>query len=283
MRKLFVVLGAIVAVAAFAPLGSAARSAAVPKPASFTDPSGDANGAPDVTGATASVDSNGAISVDVQIAGGLATANPNEDIFLFLDTDRNPSTGSSGAEYAFDDTPGTGYAFARWDGSNFVDATPGPTVAVTRSATGIRFTFAASDIGGAAAFGFDIATLLGDPANKQFDAAPDQGEWSYDTTPPTVTGATFILTPAAATASKGVKAGTKISVTGVSLKLSNNDTASPDSFSCTATLAGKRLASSGHCTWRVPKKAHGTMVVTVTISYGGVSSVFRTTIPVHKR
>jgi hypothetical protein len=156
-------------------------------------------------------------------------------------------------------------------------------VAVTRSATGIRFTFAASDIGGATAFAFAIDTLLGDPANKQVDAAPDQGEWSYDTVAPTVTGATFILRPAAAASSKGVKAGTTVSVTGVTLKLSNNTTAPPDSFSCTAKLAGKRLAPSGRCTWRIPKKAHGTMVVTVTISYGGDSSAFQTTIRVRKR
>ena len=81
----------------------------------YTDPAGDADEglAPDLTGITAFNSSAGALGFRIGYANR-ACGGPGDSLALFLDVDRNPSTGSStgGFEYAlFLDGSTPGY----WD------------------------------------------------------------------------------------------------------------------------------------------------------------------------
>jgi mevalonate kinase len=57
----------------------------------------------------------------------------------------------------------------------------------------------------------------------------------------------------------------------------------PDSLSCAAKLAGKKLKGSGAggCSWLIPKKTHGKkLVVTVNLEYQGQTETFSQTFKV---
>jgi hypothetical protein len=51
----------------------------------------------------------------------------------------------------------------------------------------------------------------------------------------------------------------------------------PDSYACTAKLAGRPIAGRGKggCTWRLPKRSRGkTLVVSLTVVYEGATKTF---------
>jgi hypothetical protein len=173
--------------------------------ATFTDPAGDSNGAPDITAVDVSNDSSGQVTIRLALAGAPSTA-----VFLVLfDTDQNPATGasaSSGAEYSvtFDAAAQT-FLVARWDGSQWV-LSPYQRVKVTSAATSVTFSLNARDIGGTNAFGFWTRSIVGEPSAWTLDDAPDDGVYSYalevtaDTSPPHVRAL-----PSSGRAGKGIR------------------------------------------------------------------------------
>jgi hypothetical protein len=101
--------------------GSGAASAA--GSVTFSDPAGDAGpAAPDIGSVTINGDpATGAITVAVTAAGYLPASPDGQerDIDVFLDTDKNGSTGStSGSEYVLaesNDSTGSFWDMGRWD------------------------------------------------------------------------------------------------------------------------------------------------------------------------
>ena len=86
-RALLVLLAAVFASACV--LTSAVADTA------FTDPAGDAAEAPDVTGVTVSNDTGGNILFHV----ALTNFTPESLVQVYLDTDKNASTGDDGSDY----------------------------------------------------------------------------------------------------------------------------------------------------------------------------------------
>jgi hypothetical protein len=88
---------------------------------SWTDPGGDAGVGTDITTVTARNDTAGGISIQVASANPIVT---NHAIAIFIDADRNQSTGSNGDEFWMYGGPAVGTAFFAWNGSSFVSTHP---------------------------------------------------------------------------------------------------------------------------------------------------------------
>ena len=80
------------------------------------------------------------------------------DIDVFLDTDKNASTGSrSGSEYVLDawnDSTGRYWDMGRWDGSTWQSVPQSATMSFTRTGDTLTWTLNAADLGGATGFSF---------------------------------------------------------------------------------------------------------------------------------
>jgi hypothetical protein len=144
---------------------------------SFTDPTGDpTNGAPDVTQVVASNDTAGVITFRVTTAAPIGSLS---DVFVDLDTDSNPSTGSNGAELSLDGWIG-GFAIDKWDGKTFVKTTA-PSLGMTISGSTVEFRIGRQDLGNIDRFGFAAYTVIYDSSGKFLgeDDSPDGGSYIY--------------------------------------------------------------------------------------------------------
>lgn len=155
--------------------------------ASFTDPAGDAQDAPDVTAVTVSNDTGGNIMFHIAVTN----FTPESEIVIYLDTDKNASTGDDGSEYLLSDEhsadpANSGWDMAHWTGTSWVD-TPHSTVTVQSTATSIDFRVNKSDLGGASGFGFQVWTrrYVADAVTAR-DYTPDGtlSSLTYDLTAP---------------------------------------------------------------------------------------------------
>jgi len=260
---------AVVLALVLAPLGGAATSG----PAEYTDPAGDAKSAPDVTKVDVTLDpASGALrfivdlAADDQLAGGAAIVIP-------LDTDRNAGTGDpTGAEYlvaVFADVAG----ILKWNGSEMAPFNHQPVV-VTKSAREVTFGLCACDLG-TQAFDFAVVGIRG----SDIDVAPDNGG-TYPIPEQTVTIKSFVYIPKPLFP----KAGKRFTLKPLGIRLAEtNEVVVPDSLSCTAKLAGKRLKGSGAggCSWVIPKTTRGKkLVVTVNVVYQGQTETFSQTFKV---
>jgi hypothetical protein len=219
--------------------GVGAGPAAVVSSATFTDPAGDGQGAPDIQTVTAS-DEAGLVSITV----AAADLRANTRINVYLNTDK-----TGGFDYWLHYQKGTRnwlWNVSRWSGSawqrvpqsNTTSITPGDNVCVFRLST--------ADLGGTSGFRFNVETVLFDPVSKTAtarDHAPDSGTWLYSlgvATTTTTTGAattamTTSVTTAAAEVMKPVigapilvpatpSAGTRLTV---AFPITRSDTGSP--------------------------------------------------------
>ena len=174
--------------------GSAANGA-------FTDPGGDANGAPDITAISMTdVQGTGALTVSVT-ASGLA---PSTSVDVWLDTDKNSSTGSPcGCEYNLEiwqEADDWGWTIDKWNGTTWVMTADTPGMRFSRSGDVFTWTFNKSDLGGANGFAFWAAGYLMDATFdnvRSADYAPDGGTWVYDLSGPAVEVTTAIGKPVA--------------------------------------------------------------------------------------
>src|SRR6476659_3282548 len=102
----------------------------------YSDPSGDAvGGSGDVASVTVNGDKSTGQLVFHITGSNLATSAENV-LFVDIDADANPATGSlldGGAEYSFF-IDGDSYDFSHWNGSDWVE-TPNTTVRVTGNST----------------------------------------------------------------------------------------------------------------------------------------------------
>jgi hypothetical protein len=278
--------------------GSAAMSAgaAATGSATYTDPGGDVQGtAPDITTVAVADDyAAGTITVTLTASGYAASSAAYTVIRVYLDTDKNPATGSAdqgGVEYglgAGKDASGSGWWIDRWDGSTYVDLPQSAAIGFTRSGDTMTWTFNKSDIGGSTGFNMSAWSAAWDSGDNQIgeDVAPDDGTWSYVLSappppPPTPSPSvvvkpvigTPIVNPARAIAGKRMT---------VVFPVTRSDTGAPlttGKMICDPSVSGKviRHAESfkggkARLSFLIPKSAKGKLLkVKVTIKVGGQS------------
>ena len=259
MRALAVLLAALV----FA--GAAAADT------NYTDGTGENPAAVDISGVVASNDpASGTFTLKIQVAN-MPTFADDAIFGVAFDTDRNASTGDqNGFDYQFL-SGSNGWAFQKWDGTQFTSVT-GLGIVVGFANGLLTATFHATDLGSPKALDFLVVTLKGaDPQTAVTDAAPDTGLYTYVMTVP---AATPQVVGTAVDVKAPPKAGARFVVGALSVKLSDGTAVSATGEKCTATLGGAKLAGhgAGGCTFALPKKAHGKRLsVKVTGKYAGLA------------
>jgi hypothetical protein len=247
----------------------------------YTDPTGDSNGAPDITNVVVSSDSSGRIAITVAL-DNLPSTGPLRT-FVFLDTDMNQSTGApdtGGADYVLvDDRTDNTFDFAAWNDNAWDDSIPYSTVTDRTTANSVSFSVNRSELGNTSEFNFWVRTRAGDLTAAQFDTGPDYAVWNFSlqVQGPELVGALYEQTPTAGPAHAKTFTVKPIGVK-VTASAQGPLVPPPDAYSCRATLAGKAIAASGlgGCTWRLPKNAKGkTFVVFLTVTYEGASLTIR--------
>jgi hypothetical protein len=260
----------LAAVAAAGVLAAGAGAA----PVSYSDPAGDSGAAPDITNVAVN-DSGGALTIVVTAAAALT---PGQTIDVFLNTDKNDSTGSpSGSEFnveAWQADGDWGWDMASWSGGDWKETPSNPDEHFSRSGNIYTWTVPLPELGGATGFTFWIGGTTAD-ANGNVtasDRAPDGGSWVYD----------LAAKPAAVVPAIGKALAVPAAPrAGTLLSLSFPVTpATGGTAVASATLNAKpipRTASLANGTAQVaialPKNARGkTLVVKVTVTVGGKSA-----------
>jgi hypothetical protein len=255
--------------------------------ATFTDPMGDGNGAPDVASVVLSSDpKTRTITVKVTAVGyALPVTAPTATavVYVDLDTDRNQSTGAPGtfgSEYylcAWKNAAGSYWDVARWDGGKFVHLwESSPTVRFAGSGDVLTWTLNSSDLGGAAGFNFHVwsaALDAGDNVIAQ-DYAPNSGKWAYELSAPAVTLKAVIGTPS--TSPGKPTAGKPFTVTFPVTRSDNGAPLRAGTMICEPSVAGKVIPhneqfknGTARLSFVVPEDASGKLLsVKVTIKVG---------------
>src|SRR3954468_1461037 len=147
----------------------------------YTDPTGDAGAAPDITGVSVSSDAAGQIEFTIAIADLPAPADVTT--LLFLNTDLSAATGSPahvGADYVFAVSESdSSYSFGRWTGSDWDFGTPFTTVGVSSGRRGVSISVNRSELGNTSGLNFWTRTVSGTGGPGAVDTAPEDGTWNY--------------------------------------------------------------------------------------------------------
>lgn len=279
MRR-FIVLAGVIAVAALVASGAGAITA---PPVPFTDPSGDAGTAPDITAVTATNDDHGLYTITLKFATPYGDAAGAQVLF---DIDQNASTGDpqSGAEYAFvDDHASHSYGLYHWSGSDWADTSDKTTgVSVAPDNMSVTFTVNKSELGNVSKFNFFVLSTDGDGSDGHYDIAPSGSDWfTY--------GAQTVFTLTAAAEREGAAiAGGTWAVSMAAVRSDTGKDVGPEgTIACKATEGAKKLAvvshafvsagggggSSAACIFRVPKTPkHAAVHAAVTVTDAGQSA-----------
>src|SRR5262245_34800020 len=110
----------LVAVAAVAALAVMSTGAALAEQ-SYPDGTGDAGAGTDISSITVRNDQSGAVSIQVGVVNPIVD---NHGLIVFIDADKNQSTGGDGDEFIMLGGPLIGSVFLAWNGSGFVPASP---------------------------------------------------------------------------------------------------------------------------------------------------------------
>lgn len=166
-----------------------AGPAAAANLADFADPAGDARRAPDITAVSVSNEDTGVLTFALSTPGERIPPQGTV-VRILLDTDRNATTGSAGAEWAIVVADGRSVAVHEWWIAGWIrriQRTPpvlswlnGPTVTIDRS-----------EVGWPSAFAFRIEATRTVGAVTHHEHAPDETAWSYDVVVPDVDGDRF--------------------------------------------------------------------------------------------
>jgi hypothetical protein len=259
-------------VAAISMLVAAPVSARVDdhNPIEVSDPRGDSAGAPDITRVTVANDLAGNILFVVQVGNRTGFA-ANDAVAIFIDTDRSAQTGdpNTGVDYAIGFDAGVpAVAFARWNGTTFEDA---PSTTLRGGwAPGYAAVINRAELANTTAFDFGVIAFLLE--GEDSDLAPNTDFQTYTLAPP------HIQTIAPRWAPTAPRAGASFRLSSVQLTLETEEKAAAATFTCRATLAGKRLRGTGRggCTFKLAKTAKGKrLVVTVSATpTGGTAQTF---------
>lgn len=235
-------------------------------PLAMTDPAGDSNGAPDITRVTVANSLDGLLLFVIQV-GNRDAIVANDRVSLLIDSDQNAQTGAQtgGIDFIIRiDGTAQQIVLARWNGTAFEFAAvtslrggwgPGYVVGINRA-----------ELGNTTGFDFLVLTSLADGAENQVDFAPESEDGRYTVSAPHIASITPRFPPVTPTAGRTLR------LNGVQLTFETEETAAAASFSCRATLAGKRLRGTGPggCTFKLPKTAkRKQLVITVTATPAG--------------
>lgn len=212
--------------------------------ADYTDPVGDAGGAPDVAAVAVSA-TDTSVSFRVSIAN-MVELDPAAELFLAVDTDPNARTGDQhGVDvvYSLRDG-GSRLRTRRWSGTQHVPFASSATGGFERGTA--TFVVQLAELGNPAAIGFGAIGSRGTDS----DAAPGNGSWSFRLREPL-----RVRSVTARFAPRVPRAGQVVRVAAASVTLSDGTsrTAVP---TCVARVAGARLAGRG-CAWRIPVGSRG--------------------------
>ena len=189
-RRLGFALGlSISAFLTFCAAFAGAAGAGITGTASFTDPAGDAQGGPDVTGVTITGDvATGVVSVSVSLPSfpTAVTDGLERYVSVWLDTDKNRATGDpeDGTEWglqAWVDPTGRFWSAGRWNGSTFEEV-PQSTAIFSRMGDTMTWTVSTTELG-TTSFRFYVVAGTWNEAERTSvtrDNAPAFGWWEYD-------------------------------------------------------------------------------------------------------
>jgi hypothetical protein len=154
----------------------------------YNDPVGDTSAA-DVQWVTVTNSATGLLSFRIKL-NNRGSVQPNDRMFLYLNTDRKSSTGDTyaprdkhGADYYVYLTGKTKkYIVARLTGNKSTLLPRGTSKSDCCLSGQWTFSINAKEIGNPKAFDFYVHTKYQDPAKKRFDYAPTKGLYSYQLT-----------------------------------------------------------------------------------------------------
>jgi hypothetical protein len=265
---LFVVLAALVAT-------PAAARVIDHNPVGVPDPTGDSNGAPDITRVSVANSNAGEVLFVVQVANR-SDLVANDLVAISIDSDQNGQTGERNGDGGIDYVILIGgtertIILLRWNGTQYE---PAPMTSLQGAFDG---GYAAivnrAELGNTSAMSFFVETSLENGTDDQFDSAPNDVYRDYTLSSPHIQSITPRWAPAAP------RAGGTFRLTAVQLKLESEETAAASTFTCRATLAGKRLRGTGRggCTFKLARSAKGKrLVITITAApAGGKAQTFR--------
>jgi hypothetical protein len=283
MLKRLLFLTFVVAIVLAVAAAASARPTADVKPTVFTDTLGDSGTASDITAVTVGNDDQGLYTFDV----GFATpyVSPDE-LFIYLDTDMNASTGDTkalGAEYLlseFEDDQS--FVFMKWNGTDWAAAPSVSSIHVSSSADtkSLEFSINKSDMDNSTGFNFFIVSARSDASEDYDDGPSGTGVWAYKFQLPlklSLKGATAIGGKAGGTWALALAA--VRSDTGVTL-------GGEGTIACKATSGATKLAlntrafvsggsgtgTAAVCVFKIPKKLKGKVLHgTITVAYQGLT------------
>ena len=241
-------------------------------PVEVTDPTGDSNGAPDITGVTVANDLSGTILFVVEVANRTDFV-ARDEVLIYIDSDRSALTGfpdrGGGMDYRIR-VDATSSDFERWNGTGFE-----PTSRTTFRIAWVNGYVARvhhTELGATSSFAFFVRTRMQEAPSTQFDVAPTDSYFPYTLSPPHIETIQLRFSAAAP------RAGVTFKVNSVQLQFETAESATAASFTCRATLGGKRLRGTGRggCTFKLPKAAKGkrfAMTISVTAT-GGKAETF---------
>jgi hypothetical protein len=269
MRRLALALAA-------AALGLAATNGAVAA-ATFTDPAGDAETAPDLTAVAIANDAGGTITFTISLADQAGLAADSE-LALGLDSDHDDSTGDSAGFDTLIEVYGAdrSWSVGRWNGATYDFNASAPTL--TAAFTGGTVTIAVHrrDLLDTTRFSFYLFSVqLADGETVAQDDMPDgEGVLEYALTLPrplALAAGKPVARPLRPVAGKALV---------VSVPVRRVDTGRPLSggrVSCRVTVGGRAVRAVGRfgsgrpqCVVRVPAGARGKLLRgTLTVTFGG--------------
>lgn len=247
---------------------------------SFTDPAGDAKGAPDITAVSISSDASGMVQLSVTVPGVEAIEGAQEpEVDVWFDADKNGATGSpAGNEYNLfywrtaDDS---GWDLEKWNGTKYAEVPASQTLLFSRSGDTLTWRWSSTNDIVTSGFNFYVASGIFDASNTEIaeDDAPDAGVWTFDVS------ATSIA-PAIGTPLAVPKRPVHGKLFSVSFPVTRTDTGQQlqgGTLTVSATIAGKAVpknaslsSATAHVALQVPAKAKGkTLVLKVTVAANG--------------
>lgn len=208
--------------------------------ADFTDPSGDANGAPDVIDVSVFNDAFNRVILGARIAGNAAMP-ADSDLAFILDTDDNGDTGTGGWDYLVVLDGNKQWGLYSWDGTQWVEA-PSTTAKAYFFDDVIFFAVDRSELGNTSRFNFFAETTkyAGEEVVAS-DSAPDgEAIWSYATVTKTY-GLT--ASPIVAVTKGGARVGKPFVAGYLASRTDSPEPMVGPRTTCVATVGTKRIAA----------------------------------------
>ena len=225
----------------------------------------DSGNAPDFCASELTTNDSTTITLGIH-AHNRSTFVAGDSYTVYLDTDRNASTGGGGvgAEYEIVFT-GPVAQLEHWNGTAFDAASALPVPLIWIPDYGPVIVFLRASVGDPTGFDFVLQSANG----QDVDRAPDTGFWSYSVQP-------FALRVKSLSVG-AARAGRTFTASAVVLRSDFDDALDEGAISCAARLRGHSLAGTGKfaggrvvCAWRVPKNTrHRLLSASVAVTYQG--------------